>query len=197
MAEPPAPTLLFVIGPPAVGKMTVGAAVAARTGFRLFHNHMTIEPLLRLFPYGSPQFLRLNDEFRTRILQEAAGSDLPGLVFSVVWDFDSAEDAATVERYAGPFAERGGRVLFLELTAPLATRLARNVGATRLAEKPSKRDLEWSRQDVIETDARRMNSHGWFAGRADHLLVDNTELEPDEVARRAVEHFGLPGWPPQ
>lgn len=187
-----APTLLFVIGPPAVGKMTVGAAIAEHTGFKLFHNHMTIEPLVRLFPFGTPQFTRLNDEFRTRILQEAAGSDLPGLVFSVVWFFDQPEDAESVARYAAPFAERGGRVLYLELTAPLETRLERNTGPTRLAEKPTKQDLEWSRRHVIALDGEhRMNSHGYFDGRDDHLLVDNTQLTPDEVARRAVEFFGL------
>lgn len=189
---PAAPALLFVIGPPAVGKMTVGAAVARRTGFRLFHNHMTIEPLVRLFPFGSPQFTRLNDEFRSRILQEAAASDLPGLVFSVVWCFDDPADAEAVDRYAAPFAARGGRVLFLELTAPLETRLERNTGPTRLAEKPTKQDLEWSRQNVITMDGEhRMNSHGYFDGRDDHLLVDNTHLSPDEVAEQAVTFFGL------
>jgi hypothetical protein len=187
-----APTLLFVIGPPAVGKMSVGAAVAGRTGFKLLHNHMTIEPLLRIFPYDSPHFARLNDEFRTRILQEAAASDLPGLVFSVVWDFDDPRDAEIVDRYAAPFKERDSRILFLELTAPLETRLERNAGATRLAEKPSKQDLDWSRRHVIELDGKhRMNSHGWFDGRDDHLLVDNTHLSPDEVARQAVEFFRL------
>jgi hypothetical protein len=186
------PTLLFVIGPPAVGKMSVGAAVAEQTGFKLFHNHMTIEPLLRLFPYDSPHFARLNNEFRTRILQEAAASDLPGLVFSVVWYFDDPADAEAVDRYATPFRERGSRVLFLELTAPLETRLERNVGATRLAEKPSKQNLEWSRQHVIAVDGQhQMNSHGWFDGRDDHLLIDNSDLTPDEVARQAVEFFHL------
>jgi len=31
--------LLVIFGPPSVGKMTVGREVAARSGFRLFHNH--------------------------------------------------------------------------------------------------------------------------------------------------------------
>ena len=34
--------LLLITGPPAVGKMTVGRAVAAQSDFRLFHNHHTI-----------------------------------------------------------------------------------------------------------------------------------------------------------
>jgi hypothetical protein len=54
-----APMLVFIVGPPAVGKMTVGYALAARTGLRLFHNHHTIDLVLRFFPYGTPAFGRL------------------------------------------------------------------------------------------------------------------------------------------
>ncbi|GAA1935815.1 hypothetical protein [Kitasatospora viridis] len=193
MHETTTPTLLFVIGPAAVGKMTVGGAIAERTGFKLFHNHMTIEPLARLFGHGSPQFQRLNHGFREQILAEAAGSDLPGLVFTLVWAFDDPEDAALVERYTAPFRERGARILFLELTADQAVRLVRNAGETRLAEKPSKRDLEWSNRNLVGMDAKhRLNSIDEFAHVPEsHLLVDNTELAPAEVAERAVAYFGL------
>jgi shikimate kinase len=40
---------VLIFGPPAVGKMTVGHEVAQRTGFKLFHNHLSIEPLLGIF----------------------------------------------------------------------------------------------------------------------------------------------------
>jgi shikimate kinase len=36
------PTLVMLIGAPAVGKMTVGHELATRTGLRLFHNHHTV-----------------------------------------------------------------------------------------------------------------------------------------------------------
>ena len=45
-------TLVIIFGPPAVGKMTVGSELAKLTGLKLFHNHMTIEPLLELFEFA-------------------------------------------------------------------------------------------------------------------------------------------------
>ena len=36
-------TLVIIIGPHAVGKMTVGQELARITDLRLFHNHMSIE----------------------------------------------------------------------------------------------------------------------------------------------------------
>src|SRR3954466_8663187 len=85
---PLAPLLLFVVGPPAVGKMTVGAAIAQRTGLRLFHNHQTIDLVLRFFPFGTPPFQRLVVDLRRRILEEVAASDLPGIIFTFVRAFD-------------------------------------------------------------------------------------------------------------
>ena len=43
--------LIFLIGNGAVGKMTVGQELMKLTGLRLFHNHMTIEPVIEVFGY--------------------------------------------------------------------------------------------------------------------------------------------------
>ena len=64
--------LLVVFGPPSVGKMTVGRAVAARSSFRLIHNHAVIEPLLEVFDYGTPSFNRLLGQWRRQVIAEAA-----------------------------------------------------------------------------------------------------------------------------
>ena len=41
--------LLILIGNASVGKMTVGQELAKITDMRLFHNHMTIEPVIEIF----------------------------------------------------------------------------------------------------------------------------------------------------
>lgn len=195
-ADPPPRTLVLLIGPPAVGKMTVGRALAARTGLRLFHNHQAIELVLEFFPFGSPPFGRLVHEFRRRIFEEVAASDLPGLVFTYVWAFDEPEDAAFLEETAAIFAARGARTVYVELEASLEERLRRNATELRLAEKPSKRDVAASRERLLALDARhRLRSDGRLDGRADYLRIDNTSLSPEEVAERIVRHFGLPRRP--
>src|SRR5689334_16164642 len=134
----PRPTLVFIVGPPAVGKMTVGHEVARRTGLKLFHNHHTIDLALRFFAFGTPPFKRLVSEFRRRIMEEVAASDLPGMIFTYVWAFNHQSDHDTVEAFADIFRTQGGRVMYVELECAVDERLRRNETEFRLAEKPFK-----------------------------------------------------------
>ncbi|MFE0148077.1 hypothetical protein ACFWY5_13100 [Nonomuraea sp. NPDC059007] len=191
--ESNSPTLLCIVGPPAVGKMTVGEEIAKRTGYKLFHNHLSIEPVLRFFDFGTEPFGRLVGEFRRRIFEEVAASSLPGLIFTYVCAFDVPEGQAELDGYTTPFRNNGSRILHLELSATQEVRLERNQGELRLAEKPSKRDLTQSRQLLLDADAQyRLNSNGEFDHRADYLSIDNTALSPEAVAARTIEHFDLP-----
>ena len=186
------PNLLFLTGPPAVGKMAVGHEIAERTGMRLFHNHMAIDPVLRFFAFGTPPFKRLVDGFRTGVFEEVAASDLPGLIFTFVWAFDHEEDHEAVRRYAAPFVTRGSAVHYAELAASQEERLRRNEGEFRLREKAPKRDLEASRRNLLEMDATyRMNTTGECDNRPDYLRFDTTNLTASEAADRIISHFGL------
>jgi hypothetical protein len=187
------PILLFIVGPAAVGKMTVGAEVAKRTGLKLFHNHQTIDLVLPYFPFGSPPFGRLVSEFRRRICEEVANSDLPGLIFTYVWAFDQPGDDAEVETYSAIFRSRGGAVLHAELQATQEIRLQRNETEFRLSQKPPKRDIAFSRKNLIDMDARyQLDSGDRFRGRDDYWKVDSSMLSAEEVAEMIIRRFDLP-----
>jgi len=187
-----APLLLFVVGPPAVGKSTVSAAIAQRTGLRVYRNHETVELVLRFFPFGTPAFQRLIVEFRRRILEEVAGSDLPGMIFSFVRAFDRESDDAMVEEFAAIFRNHGGRVLFLELEASRTARLLRNAKEHAHTVSIFSPDMELTREQVIEFETMHvLNSGARFDGFPDYLKIDNTDLSPDEVAERAIEAFEI------
>lgn len=186
------PMLLFLVGPPAVGKMTVGEEIARRTGLRLLHNHHTIDLALRFFPHGTPAFQRLVADFRRRILEEVAASDLPGLIFTYVWAFDDPRDGEAVERFAEIFRRRGGRVLFAELEATQEERLRRNETEHRRAEKAPMRDVAVSRARLLALDAQyRLGSAGAFDDRDDYVRIDATTLSATDTAERIIACFGL------
>ena len=58
-------TFVIILGPHAVGKMTVGQELSKITGLRLFHNHMSIEVARKLFaPNEQYEFQALNRAIR-------------------------------------------------------------------------------------------------------------------------------------
>jgi hypothetical protein len=186
--------LLLIIGPPAVGKMTVGRALARRSDFRLFHNHHTIEPLVEVFGHGTPPFAVLNSEFRRRVIEEAARHRLD-LVFTFVWQLEEAGDEREVRELVAPYEVPGGQVLVVELSAGLDTRLRRNLGADRIAAKPTKADVEWSDAHVRDLERYRLNSDPTgvhptpadaFLGRHPHLRLDTSTLSAPESAERVL-----------
>ncbi len=192
---------VFVFGPPAVGKMTVGRAVCDLTGFKLFHNHLSIEPILEVFEFGSPPFFRLVAELRRRVIEEAVLADLSGLVFTFVWPLDDAGDARLVSSLVDIVDAGGGTVHFVELAAEFDVRRQRNASELRREHKRVHRDVELSERILHESQGMLLNTTVGSAlpeaaasvvdGRS-YLRIDNTDLEPEDVARQMVEKLGLP-----
>ncbi|PZS19907.1 MAG: hypothetical protein DLM57_03045 [Pseudonocardiales bacterium] len=121
-----------------------------------------------------------------------AASDLPGLIFTYVWAFDEPADQEALEQHAQPFRTRGGRVLYVELEASQQERLRRNQCTSRLAAKPSKRDLEASQRHLLDLDAKyRLNSGGQFDAREDYLRIETTHTPPGQAAMQVIDHFAL------
>lgn len=191
--------LVILFGPPAVGKMTVGREICRMTGFKLAHNNMTVEPLKDIFEFGTPPFDGLVSEFRRRIMEEAVAAGLPGLVQTFVWGLDLAEDVERVESWVRIIERGGGRVHLAELYADSRTRLSRNGSPLRREEKPTHRNQAFSQAIFRALDAEFLMSTGVRPTLADkviaahpHVRVDNTDLPPQEAARRIVAELRLP-----
>ncbi len=72
--------LIIIHGLPGVGKLTVAKELAKKTGYKLFHNHITIDAISSLFDRSHSNFLRLNRELRLKLLEEAARQNLAGVI---------------------------------------------------------------------------------------------------------------------
>ena len=181
--------LVFMIGNAAVGKMTVGQALAKITGLRLFHNHMTIEPVLEIFGQYQPQVI---ERLRTVIFEEFAKTDQYGMIFTFMWAFDRQEDWDYVERIKEIFRPYGTEFYYVELVAPQSVRLQRNATENRLMQKASKRDVQWSNQNLMDADTHyRLESLPGEIPFANYMKLDNSELSPEEAAKQIQERFGL------
>lgn len=111
--------LIFLYGPPAAGKMTVGKELAKLTGYRFLYNHLTVPAAKALFPdaHGpvyDTHYTQLLHTLRIDALTIAAEAGLD-VIFTLA--YSGAVDHEFVTRIVDTFESRGGSVHFVELHA--------------------------------------------------------------------------------
>lgn len=181
--------LLLLFGDSSVGKMTVGQELTKITPFRLFHNHMSIEPVLEVFGGFNGAAVA---GIREVVFREFAKTDNYGLIFTFMWAFDQQADWNYVNHVRGIFEEAGAEVYYVELDAPREVRLARNATENRLANKASKRDIEASNARLIrESERYRCESLPGEISFPNYLRIVNTDVSAQEAAQRIKDHFGF------
>jgi chloramphenicol 3-O-phosphotransferase len=179
---PPAPpTVVFLHGPPACGKFTIAREVCTLTGFSLFHNHLVVDLLLSLFPFGSPEFVR----HRERIWLELIG-DAVARGASLVFTFNPERtvEPGFSERLRDCVARKGGALRAVEIHCSEEAVEARMEAASR-KEHGKLNSLAFYRE------LRRDGAFDYPAIESE-LFVDSTTASPQESARRIVAALSLP-----
>ena len=181
--------LVFILGDCAVGKMTVGQELMKITDLRLFHNHMTIEPVIEIFGRYDR---KVTSELRDVIFRNFAASGNYGMIFTLMMDFSLPSEWEYLDHVRKFFEPYGTEFYYVELIAPQEVRLQRNATENRLRNKPSKRDLEASRRRLLEDDRNhRCVSREREFPFENYLRIENADRAPDDVAREIKNTFSL------
>lgn len=183
--------LIVVSGPQAVGKMTVAESIKNKIGYSLMTNHDSIEVSDKIFGFGTPAQMKLNDLIRQNVFQIAIENNID-MIFTFVTAFDCQGDIDYLNSLREMFEKTGGNFYFVELEADIETRLQRNVTPHRLESKPSKNNIERSKRDLIETmNKYKLNSNEGETICPNHIKINNTNLSPEEVTNIVIKKFDL------
>ncbi len=181
--------LLFILGDAAVGKMTVGQELMKITDLRLFHNHMTIEPVLEIFGEFNTEVIF---DIRELIFKHFAKSDNYGLIFTLMMDFNDQSDWKYLEYVKDIFKPYNTEFYYVELISSQEIRLKRNKTENRLNNKPSKRNIELSDQRLLNDDLiHRCVSYEGEIKFNNYLRIDNSNIEATDVAKMIKDKFNL------
>lgn len=182
--------VVFIFGPQAVGKMTIGEELSKRISVPLLFNHMTLD-ILTPFLGWSPDTFRISQLIRCEILESIAKNpEALGIIMTFSVYFDEQADWDVFNRYCKIFESKGIEICLIELEATLKERLSRNVTEYRLSKKPSKRDVEYSEAELLSSNEKhRLNSNPGEIGHQNYFRLNVTDLTPEEVVDVIVDRF--------
>lgn len=174
--------LILIYGPPAAGKLTVAKELAKLTGFKLFHNHLTIDVAIELQPERSPERFELIRMLRETVFTWAAEKDV-NIIFTFV--HASGIDDEWVQKIVSIIEKSGGEVCSVQIIPPREILFQRlNEGSRQNSSKLTDSEALAKSLDTYELyDSLKLKGN---------LVIDNSELSPQKVAQEIIAHFKLP-----
>lgn len=173
--------LIILYGPPAVGKLTVAKELASLTGYKLFHNHLSVDLVASVFDFGVGSFWPLVRRIRTMMLKQATVEN-KNLIFTFV--YAHKRDDKIINHYMKAVESNGGEVCLVLLTAD------KNEILARVADDSRKKYLKVSETETLKKLFSEYEMFTPITGRTS-LTIDNTKVSPAEVAKQIVEHYQL------
>jgi hypothetical protein len=167
--------LIFLYGLPATGKFTIGEELARSTGYKLFHNHLAVDPLLSVFEFGSPPFVELRETFWLSVIERAALAHIPGLIFTFVPEHTVRRQFITnlIDLAARTHIE----ILTIEVTCPIEE-------LKRRLDTPSRRRFQKLNSIELFDALHDTGLLSSFPMPKPDLTLDTSKLTPQESAQQ-------------
>jgi len=175
--------LIIIHGPPAAGKLTIANALAWRTDFKVFHNHLSIDCTVPVFGLGSDGFWDLNLRIRCYIIAEAARQEI-----NVIHTFCYAKDVddEAYRQLVKAARDNGGEVHAVFVNSRDEVRKKRICDESRVRIRKL--------TDPASVDRQRgenllFSVHPDFTDET--LVIDTSDTTPDEAATMIINRFDL------
>ena len=171
--------LIIIHGPPAAGKLTVANTIAERTGFKVFHNHLSIDCVKPVFEFGKPGFWRVIGEVRDVIITAAMQEGI-SLIHTFCYEFGA--DDEYFRKLIAAAEDNGGEVDLVLLTCDDEER-KRRIGNESRVKIGKLTNPEAVGRNNIDLTSPLPGS--------ETLIIDTTDLRPEVTAGQIVEHYRL------
>lgn len=172
--------LIWLHGPPGAGKLTVAKALQSMQGYKLLHNHLTIDLSLAIYDHvGQNDFFDFTHDIRRQTIKKA--QDI-GVDYIVITAMTCAQfDAHLIEQYMSFFTERGIAVYPVQLKPADAA----------LTQRVMSQDRVQSHKIANQVDLQSVLTSRPFLPieHANTLTIDNSQLSPADVAQKIVQHI--------
>jgi len=174
--------LIFIYGPPAVGKLTVVKELSKITGYRIFHNHLTQDLAREVYPEFSQKRFGLMNKIRLDVFDYASKNNTD-LIFTFVYSND-CDDQLFVKDVIDIITNSGGNIHFVQLSAEKAILLNR-------VEDESRKEFHKINNKIKLSKILDNNNFSDTVEYDGVLQIDTAKLDAKSSAKIITNHFKL------
>jgi hypothetical protein len=180
-------TIIYLVGPPGVGKYTVGRLLADQLGCKLVDNHVWLNPIFSLLEQDGVTPLPgavwpLVAQVRSAVLHTI------GTVSPPLWNFifthAAIHDTAELDIFWAIETlakQRGADMIVVRLSCSNADELARRVVMPERRDRMKERDVVAARRNALLPTLN--------PGHPRTISIETTGLTPGDVAQRIVDEL--------
>ncbi len=174
---------VFLYGPPASGKLTVARELAAGTGLKLFHNHVSLDCAGTIFDWWSPPFNESLAAIRLHMIGSAMRHGI-GVIFTFMYakPVDDGFVASLIQRVQ----LAGGRFMPVQLVCGIETLESRVLAPSRQHTSKA-RDVATLHEIVAKHDVTTAITD------APSIVIDTEVILPADAAALISAHYRLIG----
>ncbi|MFK7979668.1 MAG: AAA family ATPase [Saprospiraceae bacterium] len=170
--------LIIIYGPPASGKLTIANKVAEKTGYKLFHNHLTVDLLKNILKFGTKEFFEVNQRIKLAILEAAAKQGVDGIIYTFV--YDRTTDNPFVDKLKVVAKRQNISTKFVQIYCEKQELLKRVIAESR---------KQYKKVQSVEGLSRYLESGDFLSpiDNVDSIKIDSTILSVEETVELALK----------
>lgn len=179
--------LIIIYGSPAVGKLTVARELAKITGYKLFHNHLTVDLAYSLFPSGTKAYSDFVEKIRLEVFEAAAKNKIKGMIFTFVYGVETyggKTDGLFVKKIIGIIKKYKGKIFFVKLSC-------KDEELHKRLKHPARKEFKKLNSVEILKSIREKIDIDSAIPFAENKIIDNTSLSAKKVAHLIKRHCKL------
>ncbi|MGC8479642.1 MAG: AAA family ATPase [Candidatus Micrarchaeia archaeon] len=174
--------IVFIYGPPGVGKLTVAKELEKITGYKLLHNHLAIDLVSSIFDRNNKYFYKLIDKERVILLKYAAKSKIKGVIITSV--NIKGKDDKFVKDIINISKGSSGRDIFVRLSCDL------DIIRDRLSDNSRKRFGKLTDVDIFN-DFISKNTVTHEIDFVNSFTIKNDNISPKNAAEMIKTQYLL------
>lgn len=171
--------LLFIYGPPAVGKYTVSKEVSILSEYKIYHNHLTADIASLFAEIRTPKWIDIVRKLRIQIFNEAISQNT-NLIFTFCYEKGISD--SFVKNVIKLYSIKN--IYFVMLISPIEILLKR-------VESEERKQFKKLTNKEVALNAYTNNDYFSVIPGTKTLQINNSNLKPTETAKIIINYWGI------